>query len=672
MKLIKKQHSDKNEDKNIEPFLYDIFPDRSGVTYEAIPVEMNKTPDYLIDKDIFIEVKQLHDGVDTERSAQWGKITHKLQKFLSNKFKSENIRGLYSIETPNIFKLNGDKKYNQVVFEIIDGIKTGKNVVNSCGISFKIEKVNDKCNEVYLVAFSGASTINPSGTIFQNIGPKLQIANTQLGYSYQNYQIRRRIVLIVNKYMFADRISEIIEGLSYCYDDLLSYENIDEIWFQQGTKGSKPIHTKICDHNFLKEFENGQINPELKENQEQFQLWYWALEKMESKKPQLWDAMKNLLDKYKPEDIFDDPYKRQEMTRLGLWLLEQKKDCEAIWLINKFINDPSPGEPIKYSGDERFDYHKQLERGNDPTIITTVMGHLAWTVQALARKSSAKEPTNLIEAFKFTEYVLKNTSNLYVVQQWLVPLIEIANRRWWLLEHDANLYKSFRALLLTKKNGLVAKYGKVPGITKYMVHIFNGFKDLTTEEAKLVLVNLSEKTRDIASVLIYFAVFRQNHYKKGEEYGSKAEKINPDILSYDPQFAINRLEQLINESDNADLLGTIAWNFWKIATDSQKEYKNVAPWIDKMFSSRKAILFYDQLKIVLTELINKHPKDCLIWLDKLIVLFEDNSINNEFKQIHYIYFPEVTKWLKNNMGKKGVKELVSRLETLREKGFSVY
>ncbi|MCJ7804317.1 hypothetical protein MUP35_01090, partial [Patescibacteria group bacterium] len=577
--------NNKKENRNIEPFINQTLK-RSTCSEDASIEETSytNTPDYYLHSSIFAEVKELHDGIDTSRSAQWGKVTNKLQKILTEKFALGKIKGLYGVTTPRVYALVGGNKLDLAAEEIIRGIKDNKKEVISQGIKFEIEKVNDKYNEVYLSTHWGGS-INPAGTIFQNIAKKLDTADKQLGYQFKKYKIRRKIILLVNKYIFAERISEVIEGLSYCYNDLINYENIDEIYFQQETKEENFIHTKIYDRKFLKEFEDSKIFDN-KENREQFQLWYWALEKMGNKQNQLFRALRKFLKKHKPEDAFPDKFKRETMVRLGIWLIDNGRSDEAIWLINKFINDPDPGDPNEYKGDERFDYHKQLKNNEDPTVITTVMGHLAWTVQSLARKSTEKNPKNLIEAYKFTEKVLKNTKNLYLVQQWLVPLIEVANRRWWILEKDTNLYKRFRKLLFGKEKGLVASFGGVPGIAKYMAHIFSYFKDLTTEEADLVLNKICCVDQAMP-VLIYFAIYRSLHYQTDTELGNKVTKVDKKILDYSSGNSINLLKKIIKSRDKKyrECQRTIGWNLWKILEEDKDQLKNLKSWIDLLIAS---------------------------------------------------------------------------------------
>ncbi|MEI6040183.1 MAG: hypothetical protein WCP93_02435 [Candidatus Berkelbacteria bacterium] len=591
--------NNKKENRNIEPFVSQIL--ERDICQDDVSIEeisSAKTPDYYLHENIFAEVKELHDGVDTSLSAQWSKVTNKLQTILSDKFISEKIEGLYSITTPRVYSLVGDDKFCLVATEIIKGIKENKNEILSHGINFDIKKINDKYNEVYLSTNWGGS-INPAATIHNNIVKKLDTANKQLGYTYENHEVKRRVVLLVNKYMFADRISEVIEGLSYCYDDLLKYENIHEIWLQQETRDGRFVHTKIYDQKFIKEFEDCKIDPNSKDNQDQFELWYWALDKIDNKKENLFNALKKFLENNKPEDIFPDSYKREVMTRLGLWILEQNRIEDAVWLIDQFINDPNPGHPKDYIGDPKFNYHQEVEDGKDPSIITTVMGHLAWVVRELACKSERHKIDNLIKAFEYTHKVLTESDNFYTIEQWMIPLEEVANRRLLILEDNPDIYQRFRELVLDRKNGLIAKYNNFPAISKYLVQLFSYFKDLSTKDAKYVLDVLVDAPQS-DSILVYFAIFRAQHYDLKADTGPSLMKIDPEIFSYDPQYAQDLLKKIIlsEKPEQQELRASIAWQFWKILTDLP-DTPDLLLWIDLLFTSPFNTRLYSSLDRIL-------------------------------------------------------------------------
>lgn len=626
-----------------------------------------KAPDYILNNNIYIEVTKLYDGKDIKISAQWARIINKLQKIVSAKISETDIKGLFSVHTPREIKISKDKQFGQIASDIIAAVANGQKEITSCKFVFTIEKINEDQNEIYLTS-SWGGVMNPAGTIFQNINKKLNIANKQLGYPYGKYKINKKYLLIVNKYVYADRISEAIEGLSYCYADLLKYENIDEIWFQQEVQGGSFKHSLIFSRDFVVNFDKKSVDPDNKTHQGQFELWYWALDKMGVKQDELFDALKKFLEKHRPEDIFPDKFKREAMVRLGIWLVESNRANDAIWLIKNFINDPDPGKPNEYSGDDKFDYHKQLENNEDPTIITTVMGHLAWTVQSLARKSTERDSKNLIEAYQFTEKVLTNTNNLYVIQQWMVPLSEIANRRWWLLKNDLKLYKRFRKLLLDKDSGLVAKCGHIPGIAKYMANIFSYFKDLTTEEAKLVLEKISVVDQSMP-VLIYFAIYRLLHYKKETKFGKKVSFIDKKILDYSPKGTTDLLNKIIVSRSKKYLVhkSTIAWNFWKILEEDKKQLPLLENWVDLLICSGSLNIVLTHITRIIDDVSEYNFNKSLEWYEKSLTKLKADIIPKMVPASYEPFWFE--KLLKNIAEKKPEKlqEVVTELFELNEK-----
>jgi hypothetical protein len=363
------------------------------------------------------------------------------------------------------------------------------------------------------------------------------------------------------------------------------------------------------------------------------------------------------------------------MTRLGLWLLEQGKDVDAIGLIDRFIDDPDPVEPPEdYSGDPTFNYHVQIEQDKDPSIITSVMGHLAWTVQSLARKSAEGQPDNLIKAFEFTQKVLIERKNLYTIQQWLIPLIEIANRRLLIMEKDPELYKAFKKLLIGKsenrQDSLVVKYGKYQATAKLLAHVFSYFKDLTTDETKFVLDNIKKADDDYGALLIYFAIYRSNHYKKDDEVGKKFGQIEPGIWEYDSTYAEEILKELIFENKEGHQMQTVAWNLWKILKDTPDQFEILNEWIDLLFDLPINFSVNPYLEFILEDNIDKHPEECKKWLinylagiDKYIL---ENGIN-KFIIKDVVHIPKTLQRLEENKQTE-FKKLNKRIKEMQSKG----
>lgn len=200
----------------------------------------------------------------------------------------------------------------------------------------------------------------------------------------------------------------------------------------------------------------------------------------------------------------------------------KKRFGDVIWIIDKFIDDPDPQEPEKYSGDPKFNYHQQIAGGEDPHIITTVLGHLAWVVQKLAVNKSY-----ITQALDYTKKLLSH-KNLYVKLQAIIPLIEISARRQWLdgwgKRPREGQYKEFHKIVFDLIN-LVRENSNYKAIAKWLCHVFAYYKDLSTKEAEQVLDAL-KITDEAAGLFVYFGIFRQRHYKDQDiEYnGHRLEK----------------------------------------------------------------------------------------------------------------------------------------------------
>ncbi|WP_176230579.1 hypothetical protein, partial [Candidatus Hakubella thermalkaliphila] len=165
------------------------------------------------------------------------------------------------------------------------------------------------------------------------------------------------------------------------------------------------------------------------------------------------------------------------MARLGLWLVDKERFDETVWLIDQFIDDPDPVAPEHYEGVPESNYQEKIIAGEDPHIITTVRGNLAWVIQKLALRKNY-----IIKALDYTKTLLRY-KNLYAKLQAIIPLIEIAARRQWLEELNPQEYKEFHDVTFD----LLRNYAKYPPIAKRLTHVFYYFQDLTTEEDLEVL-----------------------------------------------------------------------------------------------------------------------------------------------------------------------------------------
>lgn len=599
-KVIKIGTVSKKEDKNIQFFL-DFYPQPSfgEVHFEAIPEDSyGKSPDFYVPEiKALVEVKELHDRGMVEELAQWSRIATNLEHAVENHPDYQKVRGEYLINTPDIFKFpSSESRLENAADSIVRAVLAGVKSVIVFDILFEITKIGEKNNRILFSSKGHVREIEAGKTVYENIYRKLRTANAQLAFKTSK-EVEKKILLLVNLYDHADDPKDVVEGLSFSFQDLLSYESIDELWLQTPKGNGMPEHDLLYTGKFLRQFVEGKIEP-TRVNAGLYQLWFNPLEKLgEENKDKLYQTLKNFLANNKPDEVFDDLSSREQMMRLGIWLAEKERFEDAIWLIDKFIDDPDPPEPTG-NKEADFFYHAQIEKGEDPLIITSTLGQLAWVVQRLALRKE-----HILKALDYTARLLVHR-NLYVKQQAMVPLIEIAARRQWLdgwgKRPREGQYLKFHDLVFELVE-LVAKNSNYVAIADWLVRIFSFYKDLSTKEVEFVLDTL-KISDEAAPLFIYFGIYRERHFKiQG--------------IDFDSEPIQNRLRQLILDQNRStfDLRERIAWNFWKILEDNKNEFEVLRPYIELLLLQPYQPNLYSHLERVINDWLEEQPDVCVQW-----------------------------------------------------------
>ncbi|MHB8442759.1 MAG: hypothetical protein ACYDAS_00100 [Patescibacteria group bacterium] len=602
IRVIKKDAIIKEEDEYVIPFLkiyYSKF--NRDIYFLGIPEERNKRPDYLINTtNTLIEVKEIHDRGFVERRHKWAKITCKLQKSVNENKLISSVEGTFLIKTPELSRFPTQQNVFDVISDkILNAVIENKKTVEIRKFELEIKKISNHGNHVSFANYEGGF-IDPANTIYLNIKNKIDKANIQLGNSLNNVIPSKRILLLVNKYDLTLYDWDLFKAIALSYKDLLSYENIDEIWYQVETEGREYNHKLLYKKAFFKQFENSKFKTVKSEELELFANWFHSLFELgEEERPKLLVALKYFLKNKKPDDIFPDIQTRIEIVRFGLWLADKELFDNLVWFIEKFINDSDPPDPKYYHGDEDFNYHSQILNNEDTHIITTVLGHLAWDIQKLVIREDY-----IIKSFEFTKQLL-NHPNLYVKLEALVPLLEITARRQWLEEYDeknsTHFYKEFKDIVFN----LLKEYSQYKAIRNYLVHIFYYFKDLNTEESLEVLDKL-KYSHEAAALFVYFGIFRERHYKGKVPFDSKPlkKKLNSMILNQDKEYE--------------DLRGSIAWNFWHILKETPEEFSTIEPYLDLFFTLPYNIRYYSHLEQIIGDWIDQRPEVCISWFTSML------------------------------------------------------
>lgn len=615
MKKIKSHTTSKTEDTAIIPFLDHLYRGKTEIAFVAIPESTGKRPDYFVESTkTLIEVKEIHDRASNQQHALWTKIASNLQKAVDANKIMYQVKGTYIVNTPVRFRSPTDKKsFDDASTQVLKAVIANEKTVNVFGVEFEINKVSDQERVVVFGSHGGGGSIDPSNVVYQNIKDKLRTANNQLASYPGSAKPAKCIVLLVNKYYFPLWDWDLFKAIVRTYSDLLSYEHIDEIWYQFETKNQGFTHKILYRKSFFEQFESSKFLNIYKDDYQLFANWFSELsDQGEEKKQKLLVALKYFLKDKKPFEIFSETQTREDIVRFGLWLSEKELFDDVVWFIKQFIDDPSPPKPEDYSGDEKFNYHQQIIENEDSHSITTVLGHLAWVVQKIALRKNY-----IVKSLGFTKILLDHP-NLYVKLQGLIPFIEIAVRRQWLedfdRENNTHVYKKFHNIAFD----LLNKYSQYKAIANWLTHVFHYFKDLNTKEALDVLSKLSQ-ARDAAVLFVYFGIFRERHFKDKVEFDSKPLR--------------NKLKETIlkDDEEEVDLRGSIAWNFWHILKETPDEFNTLKPYLDLFFSLPYNKRYYSSLERIIEEWIQRKPEVCIPWFITMIQKLKDYVSNNEGK-----------------------------------------
>jgi hypothetical protein len=307
------------------------------------------------------------------------------------------------------------------------------------------------------------------------------------------------------------------------------------------------------------------------------------------------------------KDIFRQKFANSVNAREHfVWLAKElaNKGCydEAKKLINFCIDDPDPNTDDRESS---TNHHFAVMAGEDTNTITSVRGSVGW---ALMEFASAKTPDPIAYALEGTELLLDLDGRLhtrlgysepdyYVRLQSMHALTVLVNlvQRKRLDEYQVGLGNSAKQLavhLVTKvKNDIIERDIKPSDIANSLINVFDGLRDLSTDEAS-ELLDLFEKldTHRSCYLFMYFAEFREQEY--------------PEI-PFDPHSFKERLHRIINKRPSfARMVASECCNIVdNDNTTRESDFSTFEPYWESLFQSQDRELFrllYKTLEKTLT------------------------------------------------------------------------
>ena len=251
------------------------------------------------------------------------------------------------------------------------------------------------------------------------------------------------------------------------------------------------------------------------------------------------------------------PAVRAQVIWLAEDLVKQGSYYEGMWVAEHFSNDPDPPENCELS--------EKVRAGTEKLPILTVRGSACWLLQRLVALNDPRLFPRLIELVT----KLVQDPNLYVRAQAAVPLSELARRRF-VRKPDASLLMDTdsREAVRVLAFKTLEENKSYPGVMDRIFAIFESVNDVDEEKAQYILDefvrNPGEGRNAWASRLLYFAIYREEHFKETGEFDSSMFK--------------TLLQETLRNGDD-DVRGRLAWEISRIARAKPAGYEKCLPFL---------------------------------------------------------------------------------------------
>ena len=327
----------------------------------------------------------------------------------------------------------------------------------------------------------------------------------------------------------------------------------------------------------------------------------------------------------KIEQKFTERGARESIVNFAQKLAKHKKIEKAFSVAKVFIADSDPpknGSNYPDDPEGTFNYHEQVEDGKDTMIITTVRGHLCWTLQNIAILQGRKfipEITSMVKK-------LTTDDNFYVRQEACVPLSQLARIRntnmpdspeRFLDRTEAENIEKIAFDMLTKTEN-----HKLPAVMKRLTHVFGYIRSVTEEQAWLIIENFmkmkadEDVIADFIPLLIFFAEFRSDAFT-GEHWAY--------LKDFNSSNFKEELENVLKES-TGKIRGSFAWQFGKLIRDSvpdneankedlgyTKAFNTAFHYFDLLVEKYEREAFDDMYSAIKDNIDNRYEKCYRLW-----------------------------------------------------------
>jgi len=297
---------------------------------------------------------------------------------------------------------------------------------------------------------------------------------------------------------------------------------------------------------------------------------------------------------------------------------------EALDILEILTNDSDPPEngsnyPNDKNGD--FNYHKKLEEGEDPMVITTVRG---WCAHVLSQFSRLGAEEYIPKAVGLLEKLTKNPNN-YVRYESCIPLEGFAKNRRSIIP---NTNKLFIDLETAQKIEEIVfsifeneENHKIKALMKRLVNVLGNMRGIPQNNAKALLdiiikTGYDEVIADSAPLFIYFAEFRKKDFKGKQFMNVYNKKEYEDMQKYDSSVFKKILNNLIAKG-SVEIKSKLSWQFWQLPNEKKNNkgfIKISIRYFKKLIKSGYSHEVFEMIYHFINDYLDQYPKECLgLW-----------------------------------------------------------
>jgi hypothetical protein len=468
----------------------------------VVDQQTNRNFDYQLQCGTEFIALEIFRLVESPEEIKRGKSWSTIANGIVAELRKRGVKG-YTIHTPHTFNVPRLKipSFVSNAADLLHAAIDQNPQTDSIEVDgFEIKRIDD-FPDVSLFTTGPGGAVNPTGTAYDFIIEKLPTKNKQLAIA--NHE---RIVLIVNWEPIVGQ-SDMIEACSLV--DFSQFNNIDKVYFEIPHAPGQ-VHL-VYNRKVYAAF---QPNAEPPQKIEPLFI-SWLANHLNRREVQAFQLVRKVTEQQKSL-LWLPALSREQLVAYGEYYLKSGESEPLHWIVDNLKNDPDPSvENATDDPEGRFNDHLRTKRGENTGLIRTVRVRLCWLLMQIVVRPCLEDYETVFEIVE--RYATEE--HLYVRQNAAFALMEFARRRFALTATGVR-FMSDEMAARVKNLGLRMieenlEYAVVlEAVARVMLFVLDLDQDTALRVVQQLLrIEESDAASDISSIMIYFALFRENDFK---------------------------------------------------------------------------------------------------------------------------------------------------------------